>query len=270
MNDYITIDNLEVFANHGVLKEETSLGQKFLICAKLYFDVSISGNSDDINDSVNYAEICAKITKYMSDNTFKLIEKVAEGISKELLTQYKLLRRVSITVKKPWAPIGLPVDCVMVTVERAWNEVYLSIGSNMGDTKSNLDYAINALKASDDIIVEKVSNYIVTKPYGGVKQDDFLNGAVKIRTILNPYELLRFINRIELERGRTREIHWGPRTLDIDILMYENIIINDEELIIPHCDMCNRDFVLKPLNEIAPYAIHPIKKMYIKELLNNL
>lgn len=268
--DYITIDNLEVFANHGVLKEETSLGQKFLICAKLYFNAEKAAISDNLNDSVNYAEICAFITKYMRDNTFKLIEKVAYSITEELLYKYDILEKVEITVKKPWAPIGLPVDCVMVTVSKAWKRVYLALGSNIGDTKENLEFAINELKKDKNIRLLEISSFITTKPYGGVEQDDFLNGAIEINTIYSPVDLLKKINEIEALRGRTRDIHWGPRTLDIDILMYEDEIICEKNLVVPHPDMCNRDFVLKPMTEIAPYYVHPIKRMTMQELLNKL
>ena len=266
MEDYITIDNLEVFANHGVLKEETSLGQKFLICGRLYFDMSRAGASDDIRDSVNYAEVCADITKYMSDNTFKLIEKVAHNIAIGLLKHHEILSKAEITVKKPWAPIGLPVDCVMVTVKRGWSRAYLSIGSNMGDKEENLSYAVSRLKEDEMIKDVKVSSFIKTKPYGNVEQDDFLNGAVALKTLYSPDMLLKKINEIEAERGRKRTIHWGPRTLDIDILLYEDMIINEENLIVPHPDMTNRSFVLDPLEEIAPYILHPVKRMNIKEL----
>jgi len=267
MCDFITIDNLEVFANHGVLKEENSLGQKFLVCAKLYFDMDKAASGDDISESVNYAEICSFITRFMRENTFKLIEKVANNIAIEMLARYELLQEVEITVKKPWAPIGLSVDSVMVTVTKKWNRVYFSIGSNMGDKEANLDYAVEALKRDGHVKVKKVSSYLTTKPYGGVEQDDFLNAAIEADTLYSPQMLLEKINTIEKERDRKRDIHWGPRTLDIDILLYNNSIINSDNLVIPHPDMVNRDFVLEPMNEIAPYVIHPVKKMSMQELL---
>ena len=270
MNDYISIDNLEVFANHGVLKEETVLGQKFVICAKLFFDADKASESDDIHDSINYAEICAFITKYLSDNTFKLIEKVASMTAKELLYRYEDLQSVEIIVKKPWAPIGLPINNIMIGITKRWSEVYLSLGSNMGDKEAYLDFAVNALKEDRNVKEVKVSSYIKTEPYGGVKQDDFLNAAVKIKTIYSPMQLLARINELEQLKDRKRDIHWGPRTLDIDILMYEDFVINEDKLIIPHPDMCNRGFVLEPLCEIAPYAVHPIKRMTIKELKESL
>lgn len=269
MNDYIKIEGLEVFANHGVFKEEVSLGQKFIISAKLGLDVSAAGLTDDLEKSVNYAHVCKFITEFSRNNTFKLIETVAEKLARAVLLEFSNVKECEITVKKPWAPIGLPLECVSVTVERKWHTVYLSIGSNIGDSKGFLDNAVKMLSQKPETKVQKCSSYIVTKPYGNVDQDDFLNGAVKISTLLSPYELLDFIHDIENENGRIRKEHWGPRTLDIDIILYDDIIMECEKLTIPHADMHNRDFVLAPLMEIAPNIRHPligktVNQMYLE------
>lgn len=256
--DYISIDNLEVFANHGVLKEENHLGQKFYISAILYYDFEKAAKDDEIGLAVNYADVCAFMSEYMKENTFKLIETVADRMSVELLKKYSILQSVTVTVKKPWAPIGLPVDNVMATVTRKWNNVCLSIGSNMGDKVANLDYAVDRISKDDNFRDVLASAYYVTKPYGGVEQDDFQNGAIICRTVLSPRKLLDYIHTIENERGRVREIHWGPRTLDIDILFFDAEIVNESDLTIPHPDMSNRSFVLEPLSSIAPYYVHPI------------
>ena len=267
MGDFIRIEGLEIFANHGVFEEEVSLGQKFIISAVLYFDVSGAGLSDDLSLSVNYAKACKFISEYMKSNTFKLIETVAERLARAILLEYPILDGCDITVKKPWAPIGLPLECVSVTVSRKWHTAYLSVGSNMGDCEMYLNNAVKALGEVPEISVEKVSSFIKTKPYGGVPQDDFLNGALKIRTLYSPLELLDFINKIESENQRVREVVWGPRTLDIDIVLFDDLIIESERLTIPHCDMCNRDFVLIPMNEIAPGAVHPVRQKTIAGLL---
>lgn len=266
MKDKIIIENLEVFANHGVLKEETSLGQKFLVSCNIYFDVSKAAVTDNIEDSVNYADVCAYITSFMRNNTFKLIERVADRIAKEVLLKYELIDAIEVTVKKPWAPIGLPVDCVMVTKDRAWHTAYVALGSNMGDTRGHIEYAIKELESDVNIKEIKSSKLITTKPYGYEQQDDFLNGVVRIKTLYEPIELLRRLQAIENDRGRTRTIHWGPRTLDLDILFFDDITMCTDELIIPHPDIKNRDFVLKPLCEIAPYYIHPVKSLSMIEM----
>ena len=266
MKDHIIIDNLEVFANHGVLKEETSLGQKFLVSCKMYFDVSTAACTDNIDDSVNYADVCAFITSFMKNNTFKLIERVADRIATQVLLKYELIDSIEVTVKKPWAPIGLPVDCVMVAKERAWHTAYVAVGSNMGNTEEHIAYAYDALRADKCIKNIKQSTLITTKPYGYENQDDFLNGVMKFNTLYEPMELLRVLQKIENDRNRVRTIHWGPRTLDLDILFYDDLICNSDELIIPHPDIKNRDFVLKPLCEIAPYLIHPVKSLSMVEM----
>ena len=103
-----------------------------------------------------------------------------------------------------------------------------------------------------------VSDYIETEPYGYVDQDKFLNGAATIETLLSPEDLLAFLHRIEEKADRKREIHWGPRTLDLDILLYDDVCIHTKDLIVPHIDMCNRMFVLEPLMQIAPGLVHPV------------
>lgn len=266
--DHISIDNLEVFANHGVFEEETSLGQKFLISARLYFDASPAGSSDDLAKTVSYAKVCSDITEWMKTNTCRLIETVAESLAGKLLRGYGIIRSVEVTVKKPWAPIGLPLECVGITIERGWHTVYLSIGSNMGDRQGYLMKGIEFLKSDPAIRVLSVSKLIETKPYGKTDQDDFINGAVALETILSPQGLLNVIHDAESAAGRIRSEYWGPRTLDMDILLYDDLIINTEELTIPHADMLNRDFVLTPLCEIAPYAYHPVAGKRVCELVN--
>lgn len=270
MNDYIEIDNLIVFANHGVFDEEKTMGQRFMISLRLYTDVATPAKSDDITKSVNYGEVCEFVTEFTKTHRSKLIETAAENIAYALLLRYPLLTGVDVQLKKPWAPIGLPLDNVLVNVARKRTTTYLSLGSNMGDKKGYLDYAIEKLNENEYCKVIKVSDYIETEPVGGVVQDNFLNACVKIETLLPPYELLKLIGEIEAEAGRTREVHWGPRTLDIDILLYGDSIITSETLTVPHIEMANRRFVLEPMMQIAPYAYHPIKRKFIAELLDDL
>ena len=119
-------------------------------------------------------------------------------------------------------------------------------------------------------IVDKASDFIITKPYGYTEQDDFLNAVIKVQTLYSPKMLLDFLQKIESEANRVRSIHWGPRTLDLDILLYDDIVMDDDLLTIPHPDMKNRDFVLIPLNQIAPNHIHPIYRKSIHEMMLNL
>lgn len=268
--DTICIRDIEVFAYHGVMKEENALGQKFLITASLSLSTREAGISDDLEKSVNYAEVCRIIKEYAENNTFKLIETLAEGIARLILTGYDIIEAVTVEIKKPWAPVQIPVDTVSVSIKRCWHDAYLSIGSNMGDKKRHLDLAVERLGMSDGIKVMDISDYIVTAPVGYTSQDDFLNAAVHIKTVLEPNELLLVIHDIENMDGRVRNIHWGPRTIDIDIILYDELIINTKDLTIPHPEAENREFVLKPLSQIAPKVIHPVIRQSIERIYDEL
>jgi dihydroneopterin aldolase/2-amino-4-hydroxy-6-hydroxymethyldihydropteridine diphosphokinase len=140
----------------------------------------------------------------------------------------------------------------------------------MGDKKMYLDTAVSALCANPLCRDVRVSEYIVTEPVGGVEQDDFLNAAVEVRTIMTPHELLNFSNKLEQQANRVREIHWGPRTLDIDLLLYDDEVICDTRLIVPHIEMHKRRFVLEPLCELNPYIVHPLLGKTAMQLLDEL
>ena len=115
-----------------------------------------------------------------------------------------------------------------------------------------------------------MSDFFYSSPYGGVEQEDFVNGVLEAETILEPYELLEYLHVLEKKADRVRNQHWGPRTLDLDIIFYENLILDEKELQIPHTDMKNRDFVLVPLAQLAGYKRHPIFNMTVDEMVNRL
>ncbi|MCI7321913.1 MAG: 2-amino-4-hydroxy-6-hydroxymethyldihydropteridine diphosphokinase [Lachnospiraceae bacterium] len=268
--DKIRIKNLEVFGNHGVFPEENKLGQKFLVSAVLYTDTREAGLTDDLTKSIHYGEVSHFITKYMRENTYQLIESVAEQLARALLLEYERLEWIDIEIQKPWAPIGLPLESVSVEVSRGWHRAYIAVGSNLGDKGEYIRQGIEALQDCSDCIVEKESALIVTKPYGVTDQPDFLNGMLQVKTLLTPVELLKKLNEIELAAKRERKIHWGPRTLDLDIIFYDDLVLDTERLTIPHPDMQNRDFVLEPLAELAPRYRHPVLDKTVKELLEAL
>lgn len=268
--DCIKIIQLEVFAYHGCEEFEKINGQKFYIDATLYTDIRTSGASDDLNDTMNYAKVCEFITKFMTENRFDLIEAVAEQTSRSLLREFPKLRAIDFSIYKPDAPIGLPFGNVAVSISRKWNKAILSIGSNMGDKEAYLNNAVDSLYDDGNCRVNVVSNYIETEPYGPVEQDNFLNGCLEIETLYSPQELLKKVNQIEAESGRMRDVHWGPRTLDIDIIFYEDEIVDELDLKIPHVEMHKRLFVLEPLKQIAPYWKHPILNRTVSQILEEL
>ena len=268
--DQIKITDLEVFANHGVFPEENKLGQKFLISAVLYTDTRKAGKTDDLTASIHYGEVSAFITKYMKEHTYQLLERVTETLAEEMLKSISGLCKIDLEIKKPWAPVGLPLKTVSVKISREWHTTYIALGSNIGDSETYLNEAVEKIGQIPTCTVEKVSSYLVTEPYGVTDQPDFLNACLKMRTLLYPEELLKELNRIEKEAGRERIIHWGPRTLDLDILLYDDIVLEEDDLCIPHVEMHKRSFVLEPLAEIAPYKRHPVYGKTGREMLEEI
>lgn len=265
--DKIKITDLEIFARHGVFPEEQKLGQKFLVSAILYTDTRKAGNTDDLTASIHYGEVSHFINDFLTKHTFQLLERAAEALAEALLLHTEHLKKVTIEIKKPWAPIGLPLQTASVEITRSWHTAYIALGSNLGDKKAYLDNAIQALNAAFGCRVTDISSYLETAPYGMVEQDPFLNACLRLETLLTPSELLEELHRIEAEAGRERLIHWGPRTLDLDIIFYDDLICSDKNLCIPHVDMHNRPFVLEPLHEIAPYYHHPATGKTVHEML---
>lgn len=256
--DEIHIDDLDVYAHHGVFPEEKEKGQHFYVNLVLYTDTRRAGQKDELTLSTHYGEVCHLVTKWMQEHNYDLIETVAETVAEEILLQYPLVWAVDVEIRKPQAPIGLPFRSVSVRIHRGWHLVYVALGSNMGDRRKYLQMGVNAMRQRREIRLKKVSSWQQTKPYGGVEQEDFLNGVMEMETLLTPRELLDYLHEVERSAERKRELHWGPRTLDLDILLYDDLVMESEELIIPHVDMQNRDFVLGPMAEIAPWVRHPV------------
>jgi len=144
--------------------------------------------------------------------------------------------------------------------------VYIGLGSNLGDRKKNCLRAIGLLK-QNGLSVTRQSSIYETKPWGVTEQPEFVNMAVKAETELAPFQLLALLKKIEKDMGRQETVRWGPRILDLDILLYDDIIMNTETLTIPHPLMQEREFVLRPLSEIAGEKVHPVLKKKIGELL---
>lgn len=146
---------------------------------------------------------------------------------------------------------------------------YIALGSNIGDRKKNILTALNYMEQSG-LKVLAVSTLLETAPYGVTDQPCFINAAVKIETELAAHDLLRLLLAIELKMGRVRKRHWGERNIDLDLILYDDLVVKDNELILPHPDMQNRIFVLAPLAEIACNVIHPVFKITISDMLDNL
>lgn len=270
LEDQIRIHDLEVYCNHGVYPEENFLGQKFLVDVILYTNTRTAGLSDCLEDSVNYGAVCQFIEEEMKKQNDKLLEKVAERICRGILNEFTPIRAVDFEIKKPWAPVMRHIEYASVRIFRERHYAYIGLGSNMGNREEYLNNAMESINAIEDTHIVKQASMIETEPYGYTDQDPFMNTVVCVETLKEPLELLHILQKIELDAGRTREIHWGPRTLDLDILLFDKKILTSTELVIPHPEIEKRMFVLESLCEIAPYEVHPLLNQRFITLKENL
>jgi 2-amino-4-hydroxy-6-hydroxymethyldihydropteridine diphosphokinase len=147
----------------------------------------------------------------------------------------------------------------------------IGLGSNLGDRQATLAGAIAALAETPGVIVRRVSSFHETEPVGGpAGQGMFLNAAAALETTLDPFALLNVLRGIETRFGRLRIVRWGERTLDLDLLLFDDRVIDTPELTVPHPRLASRRFVLEPLAEVAPDAVDPVTKRTIAELLAGL
>lgn len=268
--DQIRIKNLKIFAHHGVYEQEKEQGQNFIVNAVLYTDVEEAGMSDNIADAVDYGAVCLLVDGYLRENRFDLLEAVTRHTAQELLLAFPAIRKLELEIEKPDAPIPLRFKSVSVKIEMGWHRVFVALGSNLGERLKYLERAVSHLQEDPCFRNINVSDYMETAPYGGVEQADFLNGVLEAETLYSPRGLLKRLQREEELAQRKREIRWGPRTLDLDILFYDDLILAEKELSVPHPDMKNRVFVLEPLAQLAPSFVHPVYRRTVKELLEEL
>lgn len=262
----IKIRGLEINACHGVHGFEKQTPQRFVIDADLSVDFYEAAKHDDLNKTVNYSAVCSLIAKTVTGNCFNLIESLAYACAFAVMENFATVSKITLTVKKPDAPLKVKFDSVEAEAELERNTVYLSLGSSMGDRASYLNSAVDKLKAVRGVKVEKVSEYMTTEPYGGVAKNSFLNCAAKIKTLISPEQLLLEIHRIEKECRRVRDKRWDDRTLDIDIIFFGNKTVREENLIIPHPDYANRPFVTEPLKNVEPELFLHDRNIYLKDL----
>ena len=147
---------------------------------------------------------------------------------------------------------------------------YIGFGSNIGDRLAHIQNAIHALSETDGITLQTISSLYKTDPVGYEEQAQFLNGVAAIQTSLSPLSLLHTLKDIETTIGRKHRIRWGPREIDLDILIYGDLCVQTEKLVVPHPEMHLRGFVLVPLAEIIPDLVHPVFQESIQTLLNRL
>lgn len=256
-SDYISIDGIVVSTIVGALPHEREIAQPIRIDLELHVDLRDAGRSDELADTVHYGEVAIQVATAVRESKDVLLERVADRAA-EIAAGFDRVDTVEVTVTKLRPPVPENLETTSVTILRSASDYDLSprvehtaivaLGSNLGDREGYLRLAIERLGG-----VTEMSQLYETAPVGGPSgQDAFLNMVVEVRTILDPYAFLRRCRQIEAEGMRQRSVHWGPRTLDVDVLFYEDIVIDDPVLTLPHPRYAERRFVLAPLSDIAP------------------
>ncbi len=268
--DSIIVVDLEVFANHGVYDEEKKLGQKFLLSCEAHLSTREAAMTGELDQSVHYGTLCDVLEEAFTEQAHDLIETAAEIAATEVLSAFPAIRGLSLTVKKPWAPIGKPLAYAAVHITRAWKRAFVGLGTNLGERNAHLEEAASHLANKDTIRILKTSSVYETAPWGVEDQPDFLNQVIELETFLSPDQLMRELLNVEKWMGRIRETHWGPRIIDLDLLYVESIIQDSDHLTLPHPYVSQRAFVLEPLAEIAPHFVDPLRRTTILELWNEL
>jgi dihydroneopterin aldolase/2-amino-4-hydroxy-6-hydroxymethyldihydropteridine diphosphokinase len=256
--DQIVLQGVSAKGFHGVLDVEKRDGQQFVVDVVMDVDLAPAGASDDLADTVNYAEVAGDVVALIEGEPLDLIETLAERIAGAVLAR-PLVEAVEVVVHKPQAPVGHPFTDVQVRVRRERETpVVIALGSNLGESLATLHNAAVALFGLVDI--EAVSPLVETDPVGGPEQPAYLNAVIVGTTSLAPRALLRFLHDIERAHGRTRDVRWGPRTLDLDLVQYgdpafnTDVQMDDPALTLPHPRAHERAFVLVPWLEADPEA----------------
>lgn len=250
----IALTGLRVRGFHGVLPEERVQGQDFLV------DVSLTVRTpedDDLGQTVNYAALAEQLAAVVAGEPVDLIETLASRLMDVCLAE-PLVENATVRVHKPEAPVGLPFDDVTVTLQRPrprdqLQSSVLSIGSNLGDRLAHLQAAVTLLAS---VTTVWVSGVYETAPVGGPDQDPYLN-AVVATSLHQARELHRFTQAIEASQGRERNVRWGPRTLDVDLITVNQQRSDWPNLTLPHPRAAERAFVLVPWLDVNPDAALP-------------
>ncbi|GAA5167047.1 dihydroneopterin aldolase [Ornithinimicrobium tianjinense] len=266
--DEIRLLGVAARGHHGVLDFEKRDGQDFVVDVVMQVDLTAAGRTDDLARTVNYAEVAADVVDVVTGEPYDLIETVASVIADRVLAR-PLVEHVEVTVHKPQAPVGVPFGDVQVVVRRAKDvPVVIALGANLqgvdgADPDETVREAARRLHRVRGLRGVRVSRLFVTAPVGGeavVGQPDYVNAVAVGRTRLAPAGLLAQLHRIEDEHGRTRQVRWGARTLDLDLVQYgdpragADVTSSVPELLLPHPRAHERAFVLQPWLDVDPDA----------------
>ncbi|MDO5644133.1 MAG: 2-amino-4-hydroxy-6-hydroxymethyldihydropteridine diphosphokinase [Dermabacter sp.] len=254
--DEITVQGVRVHGKHGVFPEEKRDGHDFLIDARLWLDARSAGRSDALTRSVSYADIAQIIEEVVSGESVDLIESLAERICSRIFAEHPLVRRARVSIHKPTAPLTQTFASVGFTTDRDAppQRAVIALGSSVGEREEHLRAALALIDSIPQTRVIAASDVIETDAVSldeGADDPPYLNAALLVETRLSPWQLLEETARIELMRGRTREVRWGPRTLDLDLVTWGPITLDDPALTLPHPRAHERPFVLAPMTSLA-------------------
>ncbi len=258
--DRIEIHGLRVMTVVGVLAHERESPQPLQIDLVLHADLSDASESDELDDTANYGTVSEAVADVVRESKDLLLERVAGRIA-DVVLDIDRVEEVDVTVTKLRPPIPEDVQASSVTLrrmrlrqgapKRQSHRAIVALGSNLGEREDFLRFAIGQLSP-----LAAESQVFETDPVGGPGgQGPYLNMVVAFDTTLDPFALVRRLQRIEAEAGRQRVVHWGARTLDLDLLFYDDATISSPELTVPHPRYAERRFVLAPLSEVAPERV---------------
>ncbi len=255
--DHLRMCDMKFHGYTGCLPFEKENGQIFIVSVDMSFNRNKGAITDNLNDTVNYAELYELIKGFVTTSKGDLIENLAYEIGGIVLNYTTLPDSVEVTVSKPEAPVEGDFRTMEVSIVRNRkqaakfnHDAYIALGSNMGDKEEYIKEAIRELINSGHIELISKGGLYETEPVGYDDQPYFYNTVIEVMTDLTPIELLDLTQSIENKLHRVRTIKNGPRTIDLDILLYDDLEMDTERLIIPHPRMYERAFVLCPLKDI--------------------
>jgi len=258
--DRLTLTGLRAFAHHGVFEHERRDGQPFVVDVTVHLDLSTAGSSDRLGETIHYGVLAEEIVRAIERDPVDLIETLAERIALVVLA-HRAARVVDVTVHKPQAPIAVEFADVSVAIQRQWTRSVVALGANLGDREATIRQALLAFATNPSIRLVAASPIVETPALRVEGVDEsapaYLNAVVELDTVLPPRALLAELHRVESAHGRTREVRWGDRTLDLDIITYGRERIVEPDLVVPHPRAGERAFVLAPWAAMDENAILP-------------
>jgi len=262
--DRITVRGIAARGRHGVLPEERRDGQEFVVDAVLELDLRGAAATDDLTRTVHYGELASSLADAVQGDPVELLETLAERLVRVCLADERV-SAAEVVVHKPQAPITQTFGDIAVAVRRTREEEFppprdgvLALGANLGEREATLAAAVADLAASPGLEVVATSPVVETGPVGGPAQPDYLNAVVAVRSTLTPHSLLAACLAVERRHGRERRVRWGPRTLDVDIVTYGDLVLDGPDLVLPHPRAAARAFVLAPWVALDPQARMPV------------